>query len=76
MRHLSLPNLVVAFLLRDGKAMSLDFLAWVSVLEGIAGVRPGTWMRNVVPDAEIVEVFGPGVRDREARTERPSRSRE
>ena len=43
--------------------MSLDLLARVSVLEGIAGVKPGTWMRNIVPEKKIVEVFGPGVRE-------------
>jgi len=32
MPRLSLPKLVVAFLLREGKAMSLDLLARVSVL--------------------------------------------
>lgn len=41
--------------------MSLDLLARVSVLEGIAGVKPGTWMGNAAPEREIVEVFGAGV---------------
>jgi hypothetical protein len=49
MPRLSRPRLVVAFLLREGKATSLELLARVSLLEGIAGVKPGTWMRNVVP---------------------------
>jgi hypothetical protein len=62
MPRLSLPNLVVAFLLREGKAMSLDLLARVSVLEGIAGVKPGTWMRDHIPEKEIVEVFGSEVK--------------
>jgi hypothetical protein len=63
MPRLSLAKLVVAFLVREGKTISLDLLARISVLEGIAGVKPGTWMRNVVPEKEIVEVFGPGVRE-------------
>ncbi|NVB38110.1 hypothetical protein G6O69_09725 [Pseudenhygromyxa sp. WMMC2535] len=62
MPRLSLPKLVVAFLTRDARTTSLDLLARVSVLEGIAGVKPGTWMRNVVPEKEIVEVFGPRVK--------------
>jgi hypothetical protein len=61
MPRLSLPKVVVAFLTRDARTTSLDLLARVSVLEGIAGVKPGTWMRNVVPEKEIVEVFGPNV---------------
>lgn len=55
MPRLHLAKLIVAFLLREGKAMSLDLLARVSVLEGIAGVKPGTWMRTVVPEKEIVD---------------------
>lgn len=47
MPRLSLLKLVVAFLTREGKAMSLDLLARVSVLEGIARVKPGTWMKKV-----------------------------
>ena len=62
MPRLSLPKLVVAFLTRDARTTSLDLLARVSVLEGIAGVKPGAWMRNVVPEKEIVEVFGPRVK--------------
>lgn len=62
MPRLSLPILVVAFLLREGKAVSLDVLARVSVLEGIAGMKPGTWMKDTIPTREIVEVFGPGVK--------------
>src|SRR5690606_21676665 len=63
MPRLSLANIVVAFLLREAKAVSLDLLARVSVLEGIAGVKPGIWMRNIVPEREIVEVFGPKVKE-------------
>ncbi|NVB41811.1 hypothetical protein G6O69_28520 [Pseudenhygromyxa sp. WMMC2535] len=62
MPRLSLAKLVVAFLTRDARTTSLDLLARVSVLEGIAGVNPGAWMRNVVPEKEIVEVFGPRVK--------------
>ena len=42
--------------------MSLDLLARVFGLKGIAGKKQGTWMRNVVPEMEIVEVFGPKVK--------------
>jgi hypothetical protein len=43
---LHLARLVVAFLLRrNAKTTTLDLLARVSVLEGIASVKPGTWMR-------------------------------
>lgn len=37
---------------------SLDLLARVSVLEGIANVKPGTWMRTPIPTRAIVEAFG------------------
>ena len=57
MPRLSRRNLVVALLFREGKAISLDLLARVRVLEGVAGVKPGIWMRNGVPDKGIVDVF-------------------
>lgn len=62
MPRLSLPKLVVAFLLRNARTTSLDLLTRVSVLEGIAGVRPGTWMKDAIPKREIVEVLGPKVK--------------
>jgi len=61
MPRLSLHHLVVAFLLRTSCTTSLDLLARVSVLEGIAGKPPGAWMRNVIPERDIVDVFGPAV---------------
>jgi hypothetical protein len=34
-----------------------------SSLEGIAGAKPGTWMRNVVPEQETFELLGDQVKD-------------
>ena len=45
MPRLHLASLVAAFLLKNAKTTTLDLLARVSVLEGIAGVKAGTWMR-------------------------------
>jgi hypothetical protein len=63
MPRLHLASLVVAFLIKNARPTTLDLLARVSVLEGIAGVKPGTWMRDKVPEKEIVEVFGDGVQE-------------
>ncbi|TPV94731.1 MAG: hypothetical protein B7733_13690 [Myxococcales bacterium FL481] len=62
MSRLYVADLVVAFL-RNARTTSLDLLARVSVLEGIAGVKPGTWMKDTIPKREIVEVFGDGVKE-------------
>ncbi len=62
MPRLHVSNLVVAFLLRNARTTSLDLLARISVLEGIAGVKPGTWMKDTIPKREIVEVFGDEVK--------------
>jgi hypothetical protein len=63
MPRLHLARLVVAFLIKKARTTTLDLLARVSVLEGIAGKQPGTWMRDEVPEREIVEVFGDGVQE-------------
>jgi hypothetical protein len=70
MPRLHLAHLVVAFLLKNARTTTLDLLARVSVLEGVADKQPGTWMRDKVPEREIVEVFGPEVKEavREARS--------
>jgi len=62
MSRLHAAELVVAFLL-NAKTTSLDLLARVSVREGIAGVKPGAWMKDTIPKRELVEVFGNAVRE-------------
>jgi hypothetical protein len=61
MPHLHLARLVVAFLTRKAKTTTLDLLARVSVLEGVAGVKPGT-LTVAQPAAGLVEAPAPRYR--------------
>lgn len=55
MPRLSLRKLVVVFLPREGKAIPMDMLARVSVLEGITGVKPVHRLGEAVSDHSAPE---------------------
>jgi hypothetical protein len=67
MPRLRLASLVVAFLVKNARTTTLDLLARVSVLEGVAGKQPSTWMKDRAvarPAVTLVEAPAPRYRRR------------